>query len=107
MNATAAVMAKAATETEYGHVIGAFIGDADGPTLIAIGSLHGNEPAGALALEDVAFRLEQIKDEIRVRVYLIVGNMRALEKRVRFIDDDLNRSWTWRNMSSTGNAVFG
>lgn len=107
MNATAAVMAKAAPKTEYGHLLGAFIGDSAGPTLIAIGSLHGNEPAGALALEDVAIRLEELKGQLRGRVYLIAGNMRALEKRVRFIDDDLNRSWTWRNMSSAGKLLFG
>jgi len=106
MNATA-VMAKAATKTEYGHLIGSFVGDSDGPTLIAIGSLHGNEPAGVLALEDVALRIEVLQENLRGRVFLIAGNMRALEKHVRFIDDDLNRSWTWRNMSSNGRFQFG
>lgn len=106
MNATATVTAKAAPAPEYNHLIGAFVGDPDGPTLIAIGSLHGNEPAGALALEDVALRLDDLKERLRGRVYLIAGNMRALRKRVRFIDGDLNRSWTWRNLSAAGKLLF-
>lgn len=97
---TATVMAKTAPVTECSHLIGAFVGDSDGPTLIAVGSLHGNEPAGALALEEVALRLDDIEEKLRGRVFFVTGNMRALEKRVRFIDDDLNRAWTWRNMSS-------
>ena len=28
------------------HLIGEFTGNADGPTLIAVGSVHGNEPSG-------------------------------------------------------------
>lgn len=95
-------IAQSAPATEHSHLIGSFVGDADGPTLIAIGSLHGNEPAGALALEEVAARLHELADRLQGRVYLIAGNMRALEKRVRFIDDDLNRSWTWKNMSPAG-----
>jgi len=93
-------MAKAAPVTECSHLIGAFVGDSDGPTLIAVGSLHGNEPAGALALEEVALRLDDIEEKLRGRVFFVAGNMRALEKHVRFIDDDLNRAWTWKNMSS-------
>lgn len=98
----AAVMAKAEPRTEFSHLIGAFIGDSDGPTLIAVGSLHGNEPAGALALEEVAQRLDGLKGQLQGRVFFIAGNMRALERRVRFIDDDLNRSWTWNNLSPSG-----
>lgn len=102
MTAAATMMAKAEPATEFSHLIGAFIGDADGPTLVAVGSLHGNEPAGALALEEVSIRLDEIKERLRGRVFLVAGNMRALEQRVRFIDDDLNRSWTRRNLSSAG-----
>jgi predicted deacylase len=99
---TAARLAKAAPVTECSHLIGAFVGDSDGPTLIAIGSLHGNEPAGAIALEDVYYTLEELEGRLNGRVFLVAGNMRALEKRVRFINDDLNRAWTRPNISSVG-----
>lgn len=87
----------------YGeHLIGAFIGDASGPTLIAVGSVHGNEPAGAEALREIAGELEHFSGEIRGRVYLLAGNTRAINRRVRFIDQDLNRSWTRKFMSRVG-----
>jgi len=103
---TATAIAKAAPETECSHLLGAFVGKYDGPTLIAVGSLHGNEPAGALALEEVASRLDDIEEKLRGRVFLIAGNMRALERRVRFIDGDLNRAWTWKNLSSSSSGTF-
>lgn len=95
-------MAKAPCEPEISHLLGAFVGDSDGPTLIAIGSLHGNEPAGTLALEEVAAWIEGLSDRLRGRVFLISGNIRALKQRVRFIDEDLNRAWTAPNVSSVG-----
>lgn len=84
------------------HLIGSFIGNADGPTLIAIGGIHGNEPSGAQAVKDVAEKLPQLADRIDGRVFLLAGNTRALNRQVRFIDCDLNRSWTPANMSSSG-----
>ena len=102
MIATATAMAKAAPETECSHLLGAFVGDSDGPTLIAIGSLHGNEPAGALALEKVGDWIEDLGCRLRGRVFLLSGNMRALRQRVRFIDEDLNRAWTTPHISSVG-----
>jgi succinylglutamate desuccinylase len=99
---TATVKAKTAPESEYSHLLGAFVGDSDGPTLIAIGSLHGNEPDGVLALEEVAAWIDDLDCRIRGRVFLLSGNMRALRQQVRFIDNDLNRAWTEPNRSSVG-----
>lgn len=84
------------------HLIGAFVGNPTGPTLIAIGSLHGNEPAGASALLNVSRVLDDIADKLNGRVYLLAGNTRALSEGVRFLDADLNRSWTSKNMSNIG-----
>lgn len=81
------------------HRIGTFVGDAAGPTLLAFGSIHGNEAAGALALERVSSRLREIKPQIRGRVYLLAGNTRAILQSVRFIDADLNRHWTEANVT--------
>lgn len=81
------------------HIIGAYIGRRSGPTVIAIGSVHGNEPAGAVALIRVAAWLDERRPEIKGRIYLLVGNTRAIARRVRFVDADLNRHWTNRNLS--------
>lgn len=89
-------------EIEAGHhIIGAYIGDRSGPTLVAVGSVHGNEPAGAAALIRVAAWLDQNPPKINGRIYLLAGNTRAIARRVRYIDADLNRHWTNRNLSGT------
>src|SRR6187549_965861 len=80
------------------HLIGKFQGAVDGPTLVAVGSVHGNEPSGSIALERVAVRLKSIEEKLCGRVYLLAGNVRALRASVRFISSDLNRHWTGDNI---------
>jgi predicted deacylase len=84
------------------HLIGSFNGDPAGPTLIVVGSIHGNEPAGVLALRSVNEALAGFVGELRGRVYLIAGNTRAINRGLRFIDHDLNRAWIRRNLSPRG-----
>jgi predicted deacylase len=85
--------------TEGEHLIGEFVGDRKGPTLIVFGSVHGNEAAGALALRKIAERLPGLAPKLRGRVYFLAGNTRAIAKGVRFIDSDLNRHWTAENIT--------
>jgi predicted deacylase len=85
--------------TESDHTIAGFCGDEGGPTLIAVGSLHGNEPSGAQALRNIACRLQTMESKLFGRVFFIEGNVRALKARARFIDSDLNRSWTKANLA--------
>ncbi|HEX6125038.1 MAG TPA: succinylglutamate desuccinylase/aspartoacylase family protein [Pyrinomonadaceae bacterium] len=82
------------------HVIGRFRGDTAGPTVVVFGSLHGNEAAGALALERVASKLVELSLPRRGSVYFLAGNTRAILESVRFIDSDLNRHWTTRNVEN-------
>lgn len=82
------------------HLIGSFCGDASGPTLIAVGSIHGNEPGGSRALRSLSVELRGLEMKLRGRVFLIEGNMRALAQKVRFIDSDLNRHWTRANLDA-------
>lgn len=84
------------------HLIDAFIGNPSGPTLIVVGSLHGNEAGGLTALSNVSKQLDRLNGKLKGRVYFIAGNTRALSEGVRFIDTDLNRLWTPRNMSNIG-----
>lgn len=83
---------------EEKHLLRSFLGEETGPTLIVIGSVHGNEPSGVAAIKRISSMLESIPAQIKGRVFLIAGNSRALEKGVRFIDSDLNRHWTNSNI---------
>ncbi len=84
------------------HLIGSIRGSLPGPTLIILGGIHGNEPAGVLAAERVWRRMQQRKAVLRGEVVLLRGNTRALEQRVRYIDADLNRQWTSENVRTAG-----
>lgn len=106
ISAAGAATAVARAKPSHGHVIGSFVGDKDGPTLVAIGSLHGNEPAGSQALAKVADALEHLSGEINGRVYLLRGNTRALDESLRFIDQDLNRHWKTDTLAHGSGLVF-
>lgn len=85
-----------------GHLIGEFIGNADGPTLIVVGSIHGNETAGLKALKRSEEQFARLVPKMKGRIYFIAGNLAAIRKGVRFIDADLNRMWTNENLSRIG-----
>ena len=87
------------------HLIVSIRGNQPGPTLIVLGSIHGNEPAGVLAAQRVVRQLKQRRSTLIGEVVLLAGNTRALERKVRYIDADLNRLWTDENvrLTRTGN----
>ncbi len=65
-----------------------------GPTLIGIGGIHGNEPAGLRALEAVLAELrEPGRGLVGGRFIALAGNRPALRAGVRYVDRDLNRIW--------------
>lgn len=84
------------------HLLGAFVGRTSGPTLIVIGSLHGNEPGGVMAMRRVIEKFDASGAKFHGRVYFLAGNTRALIEGKRFLDCDLNRSWTPHNLSIIG-----
>ena len=63
-----------------------------GPVLIFFAGIHGNEPAGKIALEKVLNELDP--NLLQGSIYAISGNLKALSKKKRFVDCDLNRMWT-------------
>ncbi len=83
-----------------GHLIASIRGAQSGPTLIVLGSIHGNEPAGTLAAHRVVAALEQRRSCLRGEVILLAGNTLALRRKVRYIDADLNRLWTEVNIQT-------
>jgi hypothetical protein len=84
------------------RVIGHRTGGAPGRTLILVGGLHGNEPAGVEALRRVFARLPE-SSELRGEVLAVAGNVSALERGVRYVDTDLNRGW-WPESLDAGDV---
>ncbi len=80
------------------RVIGHYVGQEPGPLVVAIGGIHGNEPAGVQALEQL---FELLKEEpllnpgftFRGELLALRGNLEALRSGQRYIDIDLNRIW--------------
>ena len=64
-----------------------------GPTLIVVGGLHGNEPAGVEGLQRVFARLRADSREPKGRLVGLTGNRAALAQGKRYVDRDLNRVW--------------
>lgn len=62
------------------------------PTVVFFGGIHGNEPAGVIALEQVFSSIQE--NEITGNIIAIKGNLPALKNKKRFIENDLNRLWT-------------
>ena len=59
------------------------------PKVAVVGALHGDEPCGARAIE----RLRAEAPTVDRPVKLIVANEEALERNLRYIDEDLNRAF--------------
>lgn len=83
---------------EIERIIGHIKGDKKGPTLIFMGGVHGNEPAGIFGLQRVLSELDSQK--IKGNIYGIAGNLWALQHGERYQEADLNRLWTQERMSS-------
>jgi len=64
-----------------------------GPTLCVLAGIHGNEPAGVLAVQRVLGRLQESEIGVTGRIVAFGGNLTALSRGVRFLQRDLNRQW--------------
>ena len=87
------------------RVLGTVEAPVGGATLVGVGGIHGNEPAGVRALETVLAELGRPGGGLaRGRFIALAGNRLALEAGVRYIDRDLNRIW---NAGDAGDDVEG
>ncbi len=82
------------------RIIGHVKGQQKGPTLVFFGGIHGNEPSGVTALEKVLEGLGKITKDLKGSVFGIRGNIPALAKERRFLENDLNRIWTHRGIEA-------
>jgi len=81
-------------------------GQSAGPLLLCIGGLHGNEPAGVRALEEVLEGLRVRRDRLVGDFVAVAGNLAALGTGQRFVSYDLNRAWTQERIAeSKGRAA--
>ena len=70
----------------------------NGNTVVFIGGIHGNEPAGVVALQDVFQVIDKYQIPLYGKIRAISGNIEALKAQTRQIDIDLNRVWTRENI---------
>ena len=85
---------RVATREGRDGLIGWVKGDTEGPLLLCVGGLHGNEPAGVTALEEVVDLIEERRHLVRGDFVAVTGNLLALAAGRRFMSYDLNRAWT-------------
>lgn len=75
------------------RMIGSIDGSEDGPYIILVAGIHGNEGAGVEAVEHVMEHLSDRAPCFKGNIVAVRGNIRALDRGVRFIDEDMNRLW--------------
>lgn len=80
------------------RIIGTYEGKDKGPLFVSTGGIHGNETAGVEALGTVFTLLEReslINPDFsfRGRFIGLKGNIAALAKQERYLDQDMNRIW--------------
>ena len=91
------------------RVIGKYEGKERGPLLIVFGAMHGNEPAGVKALEQMFEMLNREPGHNPDFIFYgkmvgLIGNLNAYKKGKRFIKKDLNRQWTKENIERINNT---
>jgi succinylglutamate desuccinylase len=85
--------AKTFSKKSSERIVGSIDGDPDGPTIVVLAGMHGNEPAGVEAAENIFDMLKDVHPPINGRLTAIQANIPALEENVRYIDEDMNRLW--------------
>src|SRR5690554_4625117 len=76
------------------RMLGKYEGEKGGPLLLVTAGVHGNEPSGVRALQEVFRELEEKKPRMKGTFIGIAGNQEGLQQNQRCIDEDLNRTWT-------------
>ncbi|MHC4106528.1 MAG: aspartoacylase, partial [Planctomycetota bacterium] len=75
------------------RLLGRYRADEPGPTVLCLGGIHGNEPAGVEGLRRVLSTLENRRPPFRGELVGAAGNLGALARGVRYLQNDLNRHW--------------
>ena len=78
----------------FPRLLGSYGGESAGPLVVGIGGRHGNEPAGAVALQRTLEILRARNVPFRGTLVGFTGNRAALARGCRYIDEDFNRAWS-------------
>ena len=84
------------------RLIGQVKGKNAGPTLVFTAGIHGNEPSGVFALQQVIDYINSRKIPLKGSLYAIAGNLRALQQGRRYLQEDLNRIWVEERINGLG-----
>jgi len=80
------------------RILGAYTSGKDGPLLVITAAVHGNEPSGVIALKTIFKELNKSQPIINGTFLGLIANEKAFEKSKRYLDEDLNRTWTAENL---------
>ena len=86
------------------HIIDQF-GENANHKFIVLGGMHGNEINGVEAIYNIILSLKKIFDTSRGQIYFLKGNVPALERGERFLDQDLNRLWLDENLERNNQSI--
>lgn len=65
-----------------------------GPLCLVTAGIHGNEPAGVIALRRVFKTLAEGRVPLQGRFVALSGNRAGLAQNVRYVSEDMNRLWS-------------
>jgi len=88
------IQAKSIKKLKSTRIIGYVSSEETGPTVVYFAGIHGNEPSGVEALDQVFKQLKTSELQVTGSVFGIKGNLPALLEKKRFLEHDLNRIWT-------------
>ena len=75
------------------RMLGNFYGTDNSPTVVVFAGIHGNEKAGVHAAQLIIDKIKRDNIRFNGNLHIILGNINALNKGIRFEDEDLNRVW--------------
>jgi len=86
------------------RILGKYSQNNAGPLLVVLGAMHGNEPAGVLAIEELTKLLKQEPKNNPSFTFNgtfmgLIGNLKAYQQGERFIEKDINRHWTEKTIA--------
>ncbi|MBK6263815.1 succinylglutamate desuccinylase/aspartoacylase family protein [Marivirga sp. S37H4] len=89
--------------TDVERVIGSYSKNKPGPTLIFLCGTHGNETSSVFGIKKVFETMERFDLDVDGEmVAAFAGNLEALSRGVRFIDNDMNRGWVTARLRKLG-----
>ncbi len=85
------------------RILGNKEGSKQRPTVVIFAGIHGNENAGVEASKKVLHQIKKKNTPFNGNLFVILGNINALRKGLRFEDIDLNRIWNKENIEAIEN----